>query len=177
MMKVYVVRHGRTDWNDKGLTQGKSNVPINEKGITQAMEAKDKLKNVTFDVCISSPLKRTLQTAKIITNGKCNIITSDLLLERDMGDFEGKNHALYSKHNYWDYKENSGYNDVEPVKDLLKRTKTFIDELKNENYENVLIVSHAATIRAINYNIEGYDENTNFLEFKPKNGEVYQYKI
>ena len=176
-MKVYVVRHGRTDWNDKGLTQGKSNVPINEKGITQAMEAKDKLKNVTFDVCISSPLKRTLQTAKIITNGKCNIITSDLLLERDMGDFEGKNHALYSKHNYWDYKENSGYNDVEPVKDLLKRTKTFIDELKNENYENVLIVSHAATIRAINYNIEGYDENTNFLEFKPKNGEVYQYKI
>lgn len=177
MMKVYVVRHGRTDWNDKGLTQGKSNVPINEKGIKQSMEAKDKLKNVTFDVCISSPLKRTLQTAKIITNGKCNIITSDLLLERDMGDFEGKDHTLYLKLNYWNYKENSGYNDVEPVKDLLKRTKTFIDELKNENYENVLIVSHAATIRAINYNIEGYDENTNFLEFKPKNGEVYQYKI
>ena len=176
-MNVYVVRHGRTDWNDKGLTQGKSDVPINEKGIKQAMEAKDKLKNVTFDVCISSPLKRTLQTAKIITNGKCNIITSDLLLERDMGDFEGKNHALYSKHNYWNYKENSGYKNVEPVKDLLKRTKTFIVELKKSNYKNVLIVSHAATIRAINYNIEGYDENTNFLEFKPKNGEVYQYKI
>lgn len=176
-MKVYVVRHGRTDWNDKGLTQGKSNVPINEKGIKQAMEAKDKLKNVSFDVCISSPLKRTLQTAKIITDDKCNIITSALLLERDMGDFEGKDHTLYLKLNYWNYKENSGYNDVEPVKDLLKRTKEFIDELKMKNYENVLIVSHAATIRAINYNIKGYDENTNFLEFKPKNGEVYQYKI
>lgn len=177
MMKVYVVRHGRTDWNDRGLTQGKSNVPINEKGIKQAMEAKDKLKNVSFDVCISSPLKRTLQTAKIITNGKCNIITSDLLLERDMGEFEGKDHALYSKLNYWNYKENSGYNGVEPVKDLLKRTKTFIDELKNKNYESVLLVSHAATIRAINYNIKGYDENTDFLEFKPQNGEVYEYEI
>ena len=176
-MKVYVVRHGRTDWNDKGLTQGKSNVPINEKGIKQAMEAKDKLKNVTFDVCISSPLKRTLQTAKIITNGKCNIITSALLLERDMGDFEGKDHTLYLKLNYWNYKENSGYNDVEPVKDLLKRTKEFIDELKMKNYENVLIVSHAATIRAINYNIKGYDENTDFLKFKPQNGEVYEYEI
>ncbi len=94
-----------------------------------------------------------------------------------MGDFEGKNHTLYSKHNYWNYKENSDYKNVEPVKDLLKRTKTFIVELKKSNYKNVLIVSHAATIRAINYNIKGYDENTNFLEFKPKNGEVYQYKI
>ena len=41
----------------------------------------------------------------------------------------------------------------------------------------MLIVSHAATIRAINVNINGYDENTDFLSFTAKHKEVYEYEI
>lgn len=176
-MNLYVVRHGSTNWNDKGLIQGKSNISLNENGIKQASLAKEKLKDINFDICISSPLKRTKETAEIIVDKKCNIITSDLLLERDMGEFEGKNHVLYTKCDYWDYKENNDDKNVEPVRQLFSRTKKFIDELKNKNYENVLLVSHSATIRAINYNVLGYDEDTNFLDFKPQNGEIYKYKI
>lgn len=176
-MNLYVVRHGSTNWNDKGLVQGKSNIPLNKNGIKQALLAKEKLKDISFDICISSPLKRAFETAKIITNKKCKIITSDLLLERNMGEFEGKYHTLYTKCNYWNYKENNSNKKVEPVKELFNRTKKLIDELKNKNYNNVLLVSHSATIRAINYNIIGYDEDTNFLDFKPQNGEIYKYKI
>ena len=177
-MIMYMVRHGCTDWNDKGLMQGCTDISINNTGVKQANEAKEKLKDINFDICISSPLNRTLQTSKIIIEDKCEIICDDLLLERGMGNFEGKYHEQYAKLNYWDYDLNNDSNGVESVKNILSRTKKFLDKIKKQ-YPNkiILIVSHAATIRAIHYNIIGYDNKTNFLDFKPQTGEVYKYEI
>lgn len=177
-MKIYMVRHGRTDWNDKGLMQGASNIPLNKAGEKQALLAHEKLKDVNFDVCFSSPLKRTSQTAEIIINNKCAIIYDDLLLERGLGSLEGKNHAEYKKFDYYDYEKNSCENGVEGIRQLLDRTKEFLDKLKLKyGDKTILIVSHSATIRALHFNIIGYDEETNFLSFSPKNGEVYEYDI
>ena len=100
-----------------------------------------------------------------------------LLIERNLGEFEGKKYAEYEKLKFWDYKLNNDSYGVEPVKDILKRTSSFLNNLKEKDYKTVLIVSHAATIRAINYNIIGYDSNTDFLEFKPTHGKVYEYEI
>ena len=41
-MKLYVVRHGQTDWNLKDLAQGRADIPLNAKGIKQAEELKEK---------------------------------------------------------------------------------------------------------------------------------------
>lgn len=177
-MKIYMVRHGRTDWNDKGIMQGISNISLNKTGEKQALLARQNLKDVNFDICISSPLERTKKTAEIIVGDKCDIIFDDLLLERGMGFLEGKPHELYKKYDYWNYKKNSSENKVESITMLLKRTKEFLDKIKKK-YPNktILIVSHAATIRALHFNIKGYDENTNFLSFNPENGAVYEYSI
>ena len=91
-------------------------------------------------------------------------------------DYEAK-YAEYEKLKFWDYKLNNDSYGVEPVKDILKRTSSFLNNLKEKDYKTVLIVSHAATIRAINYNIIGYDSNTDFLDFKPTHGEIYEYEI
>lgn len=177
-MKIYMVRHGRTDWNDKGLMQGASNIPLNKTGEKQALLAHEKLKDVNFDVCFSSPLKRTSQTAEIIIDGRCGIIYDDLLLERGLGSLEGKSHDLYKKFDYYDYEKNSCENGVEGIRQLLDRTKEFLDKLKLKyGDKTILIVSHSATIRVLHFNIIGYDEKTNFLSFSPKNGEVYEYDI
>lgn len=176
-MKLYVIRHGRTPWNEKGLMQGWVNIKLSETGKKEAEYIREKLKNINFDVCISSPLKRTLETASIVTNGKCKIVTDELLIERNLGEFEGKKYDDYQKLNYWNYKLNNDLYGVEPVKNILKRTSDFLNNLKEKDYKTVLIVSHAATIRAINYNIKGYDSNTKFLEFKPVHGKVYEYEI
>ena len=165
-MKLYVIRHGRTSWNEKGLMQGRVNIKLSETGKKEAK-----------DICISSPLKRTLETASIVTDNKYKIITDELLIERNLGEFEGKKYAEYEKLKFWDYKLNNDSYGVEPVKDILKRTSSFLNNLKEKDYKTVLIVSHAATIRAINYNIIGYDSNTDFLEFKPTHGEIYEYEI
>ena len=176
-MKLYVIRHGRTHWNEKGLMQGRVNIKLSETGKKEAKDIREKLKNISFDICISSPLKRTLETASIVTDNKYKIITDELLIERNLGEFEGKKYAEYEKLKFWDYKLNNDSYGVEPIKDILKRTSSFLNNLKEKDYKTVLIVSHAATIRAINYNIIGYDSNTNFLEFKPTHGEIYEYEI
>lgn len=177
-MKLYVIRHGRTHWNEKGLMQGRVDIGLSMAGKKEAENIRKKLENIDFDICISSPLKRTLETANIVTNGKCKIITSNFLIERDLGKFEGEKYEdYYSKLNYWDYKLNNNSYGVESVKDILKRTSRFLNELKEKDYKIVLIVSHAATIRAINYNIIGYNSDTKFLEFNPVHGNVYEYEI
>ena len=176
-MVIYMVRHGQTDFNKKRVMQGLSDVPLNENGIKEANDAKEELKDVNFDICFSSPLKRTIDTAKIITDNKCNIITNNLLIERNLGGFEGKPYELYKKYDYWNLKENLNYNKVESVKDVLKRTKKFLGEIKSSDYKTILIVSHHATIRALHFNIVGYDDNTNLLSFHPENGKIYKYEI
>ena len=176
-MKLYVIRHGITPWNEKGLMQGRVNIKLSETGKKEAKDIREKLKDISFDICISSPLKRTLETASIVTDNKYKIITDELLIERNLGEFEGKKYAEYEKLKFWDYKLNNDSYGVEPVKDILKRTSSFLNNLKEKDYKTVLIVSHAATIRAINYNIIGYDSNTDFLDFKPTHGEIYEYEI
>ena len=65
-MKIYVIRHGQTDWNVAGKCQGRTDIELNETGIEQAKQAKEQLKNYNIDQIICSPLKRTRKTAEII---------------------------------------------------------------------------------------------------------------
>lgn len=180
-MKLYIVRHGETDWNKEGKMQGLTDVPLNDNGIKQANMTKDKLIGIKFDICISSPLKRASKTAEIIVRKRCAIINDDLLVERCLGDYEGKSptEKKINHLEFWDYKVNCNKDNVEPLSVLLARAKKFIDKLKNEykKYNNILIVSHGSLIKALYYNLKGYDENTNFLDFFLNNCDILEYEI
>ena len=77
---IYLVRHGQTDWNLEGRYQGRIDIKLNSKGIEQAKEIKEKLKEIKFDKVFSSPLKRALETAQIITDNDIEI--DERLIER-----------------------------------------------------------------------------------------------
>ena len=66
-MKIYIVRHGKTDWNVSGLIQGKTDIPLNKIGEKQAEIAKEKIED-KIDICFSSPLKRAIKTAQILSD-------------------------------------------------------------------------------------------------------------
>ena len=51
-MKIYVTRHGQTDWNVQGKTQGRADIELNEVGIKQAKQTKEELKNIDIDLII-----------------------------------------------------------------------------------------------------------------------------
>lgn len=67
---LYIMRHGKTDWNAKHKLQGRTDIPLNEEGIQMAEQAKEKYKDVNFDICYCSPLVRAKKTAEIVLEGR-----------------------------------------------------------------------------------------------------------
>ena len=55
-MKIYMIRHGETDWNKKRKLQGQVDIPLNEFGKLLAKETAPALADVSFAVCYASPL-------------------------------------------------------------------------------------------------------------------------
>lgn len=90
-MRLFVVRHGQTDWNLQRKIQGTTDIELNENGIRQANDLKKELQDKDFkiDLIISSPLKRARETAQIISDGKIDIIYDDNIIERNHGELEG----------------------------------------------------------------------------------------
>ena len=179
-MKLYLVRHGQTDWNVARKFQGDTDIPLNQTGIEQAHMVKEKLNNINIYLCISSPLSRTLETARIICDNQIPIITNQLLIERDLGEYEGKiiEESHYDGSLYWDYKLNLNDKGVESIKDLFKRCEEFLNQIKEEYKDkNLLIVSHGATIRAIHYIISSYSEEEKFLKFDVPNCCLFEYNL
>jgi len=176
MNKLYIVRHGKTDWNVKGLLQGSADIAINEEGIIQAKELSKIINIDEIDICICSPLKRAKETAEILLKDKKEIIYDDLLLERGFGDLEGKKINFDLIALQWNYKLNDSTNNIESIQDCLRRAQVFLEEIK-EKYPNksILIVSHGSFIKALHFNIIGYDKNTDFLSFSPQNTTLYEY--
>lgn len=66
--KLYLIRHGRTDWNDEGRYQGQADPPLNRQGWLDAYAAALKLSTVCFDAIYSSDLQRAQQTAQVCAN-------------------------------------------------------------------------------------------------------------
>jgi probable phosphoglycerate mutase len=90
----YFVRHGETDWNKQGLIQGRTDIPLNETGRTQARRAVDILAGLPIDLIVTSDLLRAQETAHIINAGLKKPIVSDPdIRERNYGIFEGKSVA------------------------------------------------------------------------------------
>lgn len=178
MTKLYIVRHGQTDWNVQKLLQGAMDIELNEEGIKQAEELAQKLDLDKIDICFCSPLKRTKQTASILVGDKIDIIYDSTIVERGFGDYEGKPINFDLIFSQWDYKLNDSSNNIESIQDCLLRAKKFIDKIKEE-YPNktILIISHGSFIKALHFNLTGYDENTDFLSFNPRNSVLYEYAV
>ena len=92
---LYIMRHGKTDWNERHKLQGRTDIPLNEEGRLMAQRAHDEYLDVHFDLCFSSPLKRALETAEIVLRGRnVPIITDDRLMEMSFGEYEGTENSF-----------------------------------------------------------------------------------
>ena len=102
-MKVFITRHGQTEWNSLGRLQGRKDIELNEVGKEQALITGEKIKDEKIDIIITSPLKRARETAEII-NKQLNveIIEDDRLIERDYGELEGINKFKLKEELIWE---------------------------------------------------------------------------
>jgi len=86
-MLLYVTRHGETEYNIFKRYCGSTDIPLNDTGIAQAHDLKERLQGMKFDAVVSSPMLRARQYCEIIYNGL--IMFDDRLTEIDCGEFEG----------------------------------------------------------------------------------------
>lgn len=89
-MKIYLVRHGETDWNQAGRLQGQTDIDLDAQGFAQAAEAAERLKEVPFEIAFCSPLIRARHTAEtIVGERKITLTTDERLRELNFGPWEG----------------------------------------------------------------------------------------
>jgi 2,3-bisphosphoglycerate-dependent phosphoglycerate mutase len=189
MSKLILVRHGRTDWNNKGLWTGKADPDISKGGIEDSKKAGDAIlkNNIKLDKAFTSVQKRSIQTLDVIkeTVGLLNIDTerSPLINERDYGVYTGKNK--------WQVKEEigeekfielrRGWNipipEGESLKMVYERAVPYFESVILKEIisgKNVIIVSSGNALRSIIKRIENIkDEDIHKVEFGT--GEVYSY--
>jgi len=154
---IYLARHGETEYNRLGKITGQLNVPLNENGLEQAMMLAIDLRNVYFDALFSSPLKRCRQTVNEIKkfHKETPLIFDNRLMECGAGVMEGE-----PRHDKWEYSEKFTPRGGESFFNLRKRVQEFIIQQVLENsFSNMLIVSHGGPIKII----RGFFENTDIL--------------
>lgn len=155
-MKFIVMRHGRTDYNDRHLLQGQTEMPLNEKGIHEAENAREELKQegYSIDRVISSPLGRALKTAEIVSGfPKDKIEIDDLLIEIGFGPMEGSSTTEIGEEMQIFFKDPPRYvppQGAESYQSLLDRMKAFLEShVQEKSNDTVLVLSHGTAMHAM----------------------------
>ena len=142
-----LLRHGQTDWNIDLRLQGSTDIPLNETGRQQALDAAAALNPEDWDLIITSPLSRAKDTAEIVAqelNMQVAIVPE--LIERSFGAAEGLDHASWRKL----YESHVPIEGLESLEDLRARTEQLLSLIANEYAgKRVLAVSHGAFIRKV----------------------------
>ncbi len=174
-MKVYIVRHGEVSFNvlkcystiDEDLT---------DVGVIQARNLRQKIKDIKYDIIISSPLVRAKHTADIINFNRKEIVTDERIKERDCGDLSGKPLNAIDRDEYWNYNTSIKYGTSEDIQLFFRRIYSFLDELRTKEYSSVLIVAHSGVSKVFSAYFEGINEGM-FLDRGLKNCEIKEYNL
>lgn len=172
-LKIYLIRHGETDFNKLNKEWGQDGeISLNDWGNLQAEKLSEVLNEISFDKLFSSDLKRALQTSeKISESGNIEIITDKRLREYDPGEVDPSSEKWIEK-----YKEilKSGMSkyDIRPyggenIWDLIKRIKSFIEEIEKEE-GTIVIVAHSGVNMAF-MNLSQQRKKNDFLKIKQDN--------
>ena len=189
MAKLVLVRHGQSEWNEKGLWQGWMDIDLTKNGIEQAKETGRQLKDVHFDYAYSSPLMRAFKTLdeilKVLGQTDLPIIKDKAITEKHYGVYAGKNkwqvkeevgeEEFQKIRRSWDYQTPEG----ESMKQVYERLipyykKEILPKLKEG--KNVIVASHGNTLRTLVKFLDNLSEDE-VAKFEFGIGEAYVYEI
>lgn len=151
MRNIGLIRHGETEWNTKGLSQGHSDIPLNKAGIVQGAKVAYRVAQEPWDLIYSSQMKRATKTAEIITEKLAMPHFIDQRLrERHGGLIEGttEEERIEKWGKNWQFLDLQLESD-ESVKN--RGLAALEDMLVNHPDKNILIVSHTALIQQLVY--------------------------
>lgn len=191
-MRLYLTRHGQTEWNLERRMQGWLDSPLTQSGIRNAELLRKRLKDTPLDAIYSSPAGRARSTADIVKGSrKLEIIEEPNLREMGFGCWEGQKHddiwELYPEVHDDCWKRPHLYQpiDGESYQQVQDRTVGAVKRIiSNPAYGSVLVVTHAAALKTIMAYFEGrsferlwdppymHDTSLSLIEFSPGGHEI-----
>ncbi len=189
MAKLFLVRHGKSTWNDLGLWTGHTDVDLSPEGEAEARQAGYALRQEVIHHAHVSPLKRTRQTLnhiqQVLELPELDIQEHPAIMERHYGIHTGKNkwqvkeevgeEAFQSIRRGWDTPIPEG----ETLKNVYERVKPYYEEhVKSDliNNRNVLVVAHGNSLRALIKHLENLNEEE-IVGVEIATGEVHCYTL
>ena len=167
---IYLIRHGETEWNRIGKFRGRNELPLNDNGVNGAHNTGRELKDSQIESLFTSPLKRAIQTAEIVSS---YIPGSEVIIDNgfqniDIGDWEGmakeEVKIKYPKeYEMWFHEpENLTIPGGESIIDVQKRAYTRLKEIVKLEHEVIAVVSHRSVLKVLLASILGMKEKNYF---------------
>jgi alpha-ribazole phosphatase len=154
-MRLLLATHAETDWTAAGRFQGHTDVPLNERGRTQAAGMQRRLAHVTLDAIISSDLGRAWQTAEILAVGHGMPVVRDARLrELHFGAWEGLTYAEVQQTDpaalaAWQENARAALPGGESMAELVQRLQAFLRDLAGRPETTILLVAHRGALRVL----------------------------
>ena len=178
-LRIYLARHGQTDWNLEGRTQGQTDTALNATGRRQAGELKSQMADIPLNAVYSSTLNRSRETAEIV-HGNTPLISLPGLRERNFGKFQGRLESdpktgpeFQKRRTIADDSLDGG----ESLNTFFDRVRSTIDEIRKQRPSGtILIVGHLETNRMILRSLLGLtlDQAMSIMQ---DNNELYMIEL
>ena len=176
-MKLYVARHGQTQWNAENKVCGRTDLPLTEVGMAQAQALAEKAADLGIDLILTSPLDRAHTMARIIAD-RCGaeVQVEERLIEQNYGVFEGVDRQdsgfLANKRQFA-----VRYPGGESMMDVAHRIYGLLEDVKREHDgKNVLLVCHGGVLRLVRSYFEPLT-NDEFFHYSPANADIQEYSL
>lgn len=184
-MLIYLVRHGETVFNQQKKFYGEKDISLNRVGRLQSMQIAEKLRSTSFDQVYVTGLKRTMETASLITKN-CDCTVLPAFNEKSFGLWEGLSadeiEASYPEE--WLIWLENPFDVTPPEAETFSAFKARVLEgiieieksFSSNGWENLLIVAHLGTLRILDQYFN--DSSTNFwsIDYKQGTYTLYEYK-
>ena len=170
-MRLYLLRHGETDWNKERKIQGCTDIPLNDYGRELARKTGEGMKDISIDLVITSPLVRAKETAQLVLAGRdVKVIENPQIQEMNFGEYEGRPSDEEPTASILRafFKNPGAYpppKQGESIPELLERTGDFLKELFGNpklQDKNILVSTHGAAMTGLVNNIKGQLEVNDF---------------
>ena len=177
-MKLYLIRHGMTDANEKRLYCGQTDVPLNASGINSLSELKKTLNYPKADLYISSDLTRAIETMRILYDREPDVTYAEFR-ELDLGEFEMKSHdelkdlEVYQR--WIEATEAVTCPGGESKPEFDGRVLSGLGKLKELNIDSAVVICHGGVIVSIMEKM--FPGQKNFYEWQPLHGRGYILEI
>ena len=184
MTEMWLVRHGQTDWNLRGIYQGQSDIPLNETGIAQARELAASLSGTRFDAIYSSDLSRAVHTASLIAEVLGLPVNTDpRLREINQGVWEGQTIEAVREKYRPDFSRNPKYistpraEGAESLEQVVRRMVAAANEYHNKHNDGRLLLSTHGLSAAALYAVARQIPLVDVVRHIPENGQPLLIRI